>query len=357
MSRDSTTQSTSPGISLHPYMTTNIPSKPASPAGGEVLLCESETKTISCTLPFVINIIEAWYGRNDTATCNATGTSMMCHYDVKMTYTVMNNTCQDRSTCLLSAAPAIFGNSCVGKHAYLMVNYECVIKGSDVQQTPPVQQSFVASYTNINMSSEIIWRVHVPHAGLCGLRCKTDNKCLSFAFDPKQQICQGHRTSLLNEVKGQGHPENKMLYFELKWCGGGGFLFDVTGVCYAVYGVRHTPANCQKECSQHGSGDGKVVGGLLVLDTPEKLQNIWLKTRPDSWLEQENAFIVSGRKNGAGTWTFLDGAVIPDNMWAPGVLGTYSGDCVSVTRDGLVPTDCATTGFFICEKVLIKPKT
>ncbi|XP_069117593.1 uncharacterized protein [Argopecten irradians] len=269
-----------------PYVPSTITSVHAYPAGGSVLLCENNTEYINCPLPFVIDIIGAYHGRNDTATCHTESPSMMCHSDVTITSSVTGTGCQDKNGCMLSTDRQIYGNACIGKHPYLMVTYKCTLPEPDLKQTSHAQLSFQARYTNIDMNADYLWRVHIQNVGLCGIHCRNDRECLSFAFDPNQKICQGHKTALSSEVEGHGSSGNHMLYFELKWCDGDGFLYDVTGVCYGIYGIRHNPAECQKECSRHNSRDGKVVGSLMVLNTPQKLQNMWLKTREDSWLRK-----------------------------------------------------------------------
>ncbi|XP_069128561.1 uncharacterized protein [Argopecten irradians] len=68
-------------------------------------------------------------------------------------------------------------------------------------------------FKNVNMTSQVSWRVESSNPGACGIQCRNDPSCVSFTFNANKRLCQGHSETFTDLTEGQGHIEHGSHYF------------------------------------------------------------------------------------------------------------------------------------------------
>ncbi|XP_069140448.1 polycystin-1-like protein 2 isoform X2 [Argopecten irradians] len=105
----------------------NTDSQSAEDIKGENLVfCEHETISIECPAGEIINIKEAFYGRENDVTCTGPGTTVKtiaCSSDVALEK--YKEICHDKNSCSLQASNSVTGDPCGGTSKYARVSYTC----------------------------------------------------------------------------------------------------------------------------------------------------------------------------------------------------------------------------------------
>ncbi|XP_060071561.1 uncharacterized protein LOC132551440 [Ylistrum balloti] len=101
--------------------------------GSEIVICEDFTKTIECPEGEVIDIQEAFYGREDRITCslpNKPLTDTACSSPVALDR--YKEICSNKTTCNVTASNSVTGDPCVNTYKYARITYSCVAASPDV---------------------------------------------------------------------------------------------------------------------------------------------------------------------------------------------------------------------------------
>ncbi|XP_065667087.1 rhamnose-binding lectin isoform X2 [Hydra vulgaris] len=89
--------------------------------------CEGYGLKIDCTGHGVIEVVSANYGRTLSNVCpGAQSSNVKCNNQAK-SLEVARKSCSGRSSCLIQATNAVFGDPCVGTYKYLEVQYRCKV--------------------------------------------------------------------------------------------------------------------------------------------------------------------------------------------------------------------------------------
>ncbi|CBY13729.1 unnamed protein product [Oikopleura dioica] len=98
-------------------------------------------RLINCEADEALDILDAWYGRENSSTCNvARGGGILynapgaCRRDAKA---VIEGRCNGQRACALAFGNGFVGDPCVGTTKYLEVYYRCV-KIAVPQQAPEI---------------------------------------------------------------------------------------------------------------------------------------------------------------------------------------------------------------------------
>ena len=89
-----------------------------------VITCEGSTTSISCQNGKTIKVLDANYGRLNRHTCIDNNMN-----DVYCTSSnslgIVQQKCDHKTSCRVSASNSVFGDPCVGTYKYLEVKYQC----------------------------------------------------------------------------------------------------------------------------------------------------------------------------------------------------------------------------------------
>ncbi|XP_069140172.1 uncharacterized protein [Argopecten irradians] len=94
--------------------------------GENLVFCEHETISIECPAGEMINIKEAFYGRENDVTCTGPGRpvkTIACRSDVALEK--YKEICHDKNSCSLQASNSVTGDPCGGTFKYARVSYTC----------------------------------------------------------------------------------------------------------------------------------------------------------------------------------------------------------------------------------------
>ncbi|XP_033728270.1 multiple epidermal growth factor-like domains protein 6 isoform X2 [Pecten maximus] len=108
---------------------TNCPKGKIGPRCEEngIIICERVTYTIECPVGEVLNIQEAFYGREDQSTCsgmNQTLTDTNCSSSVALER--YGNLCNYKHICTVTANNSVTGDPCPGTYKYARIRYTCI---------------------------------------------------------------------------------------------------------------------------------------------------------------------------------------------------------------------------------------
>ncbi|XP_033730428.1 L-rhamnose-binding lectin SML-like, partial [Pecten maximus] len=109
---------------------TNCPSGKIGPRCDiyEVIICERETGVIECPAGQVIDIQEAFYGREDQITCfyeNELVTETNCSSPSALEG--YGNLCNDKTTCMVTASNSVTGDDpCPVVYKYVRIRHTCI---------------------------------------------------------------------------------------------------------------------------------------------------------------------------------------------------------------------------------------
>uniref|UniRef100_F6YER6 SUEL-type lectin domain-containing protein n=2 Tax=Ciona intestinalis TaxID=7719 RepID=F6YER6_CIOIN len=87
-------------------------------------ICEGGRTTVTCLPGYVIDIREAFYGRDNQHTCPS-GTIHTTTCRASTSETLIRGKCQGRNSCSLLASNSVFGDSCRGTFKYIYLEYQC----------------------------------------------------------------------------------------------------------------------------------------------------------------------------------------------------------------------------------------
>ena len=92
--------------------------------GTQVIVCESQTATMTCETG-TVSIIYATYGRvHDASVCQHSAVSdQTCHADTSLD--IVRAACDGEVTCDVAATNGVFGDPCGGTYKYLTVDFTC----------------------------------------------------------------------------------------------------------------------------------------------------------------------------------------------------------------------------------------
>ncbi|XP_065667089.1 uncharacterized protein LOC100200514 isoform X4 [Hydra vulgaris] len=111
-----------PCVGTYKYLEVKYKCKPQVPIARA---CEGSDLKIDCTGKGLIEIVDANYGRTVSGVCpGANDLNTKCDYK-KKSLEVIHNICSAKSSCIITASNAVFGDPCVGTYKYLEVQYRC----------------------------------------------------------------------------------------------------------------------------------------------------------------------------------------------------------------------------------------
>eukprot|EP00301_Raphidiophrys_heterophryoidea_P004732 c12036_g2_i1.p1 GENE.c12036_g2_i1~~c12036_g2_i1.p1 ORF type:complete len:511 (+),score=136.14 c12036_g2_i1:1-1533(+) len=88
------------------------------------VVCEGYTLSLTCPMGTSIAISSAFYGRLDKVTCVSTSmSSTTCNASGALSY--VQNECNSKNECSVSASSTVLGNPCEGTYKYLEVIHTC----------------------------------------------------------------------------------------------------------------------------------------------------------------------------------------------------------------------------------------
>ncbi|XP_072026165.1 L-rhamnose-binding lectin SML-like [Amphiura filiformis] len=96
-----------------------------------VITCEGEKGWVQCKQYEIINIIKAFWGRDDHVTCTSVPAGLtsdrLCETNMENTLLKVNSQCKNEQACEVVASNIFFDdNSCGNVYKYLKVWYECI---------------------------------------------------------------------------------------------------------------------------------------------------------------------------------------------------------------------------------------
>ncbi|KAH3755161.1 hypothetical protein DPMN_189848 [Dreissena polymorpha] len=101
-------------------------------AKADIVLCETQSGTLTCSSNKKIHINWAMYGEDQGAShCSKTNDKTVRCYSQNAMATVQT-LCESKSTCELKASNTVFGDPCGGVHKYLHVKYMCRAPDKDL---------------------------------------------------------------------------------------------------------------------------------------------------------------------------------------------------------------------------------
>jgi len=109
------------------YLTVTFECRPPPPAkqvNGTEYYCRQERMNLECPAGKTIHIIDANYGRTDERTCGNLGLRTEC-IDKKVSLKSVQQKCEKRRTCGMTAWFSYFSKKCAGVDKYLSVTMEC----------------------------------------------------------------------------------------------------------------------------------------------------------------------------------------------------------------------------------------
>ncbi|XP_078485663.1 L-rhamnose-binding lectin CSL3-like [Ciona intestinalis] len=87
-------------------------------------ICEGGHTTVSCSTGYVIDILEAFYGRNNQYICPSEHIlTTFCR--ASTSETLIRGKCQGRNSCSLLASNSVFGDPCRRTFKYIYLEYQC----------------------------------------------------------------------------------------------------------------------------------------------------------------------------------------------------------------------------------------
>ncbi|XP_047136874.1 uncharacterized protein LOC100202072 isoform X2 [Hydra vulgaris] len=87
--------------------------------------CEGNDLKIDCKDEGTIEVVYANYGRTSSGICPGSMDSNTKCDNHKKSLQVVRNSCSSRTSCVIKAVNAVFGDPCVGTYKYLEVQYYC----------------------------------------------------------------------------------------------------------------------------------------------------------------------------------------------------------------------------------------
>ena len=98
------------------------------------ITCEGERGTVQCPEGQHLNIVNVFWGRDDTSTCSQAPAGLdsttMCECNADNVMQKVQEECQSEQTCDVIASNIFFSdNSCGTVYKYLKIWYECVDDG------------------------------------------------------------------------------------------------------------------------------------------------------------------------------------------------------------------------------------
>ncbi|XP_033756148.1 uncharacterized protein LOC117338893 [Pecten maximus] len=100
--------------------------------GEKLTICEGSTTTIKCPAGEVIDILEAFYGRENDLTCSGPGKPIRttaCSSPVALER--YEEICDDKNSCTVTASNSVTGDPCGGTYKYAQITYTCVADNAD----------------------------------------------------------------------------------------------------------------------------------------------------------------------------------------------------------------------------------
>ena len=92
----------------------------------DVIVCEGQSRTISCSGETRINVRSANFGRTEGPTVCPHPSIQTTDCSAPVSLERVRDRCQGQTTCILEASNNIFGDPCPGTYKYLQVDFNCV---------------------------------------------------------------------------------------------------------------------------------------------------------------------------------------------------------------------------------------
>eukprot|EP00057_Strongylocentrotus_purpuratus_P032612 XP_788214.1 PREDICTED: L-rhamnose-binding lectin CSL3 [Strongylocentrotus purpuratus] len=160
--------------------------------------CEGGALSLSCPSGTAIRINHANYGRT-------AGHGICPHRSIRTTscfasssFSIVNNNCDGRTSCSVSATNGVFGDPCPGTYKYLQVDYSCEPKSScQVERT--CEGGFIELHcpeeTPAIHICEALYGRQLPGSVLCSHPKIGTTNCAAFSsMHVVQSACQGRAT-------------------------------------------------------------------------------------------------------------------------------------------------------------------
>jgi len=134
------------------------------------LACEAGFPVvINCNEGERIEIRDALYGRDNGKTCGGQIKTTNCNST--KSFTEVQNRCEGKSSCVVSASNRVFGDPCFGTTKYLRVWYVC-------KDCEPMSNKLIVEGS-----------ILVNNAEECQTKCQLDPDCKFFTYNSAQKAC------------------------------------------------------------------------------------------------------------------------------------------------------------------------
>lgn len=117
------------------------------------ITCQGQKEWLQCPMYRLIKINSAFWGRDDTKTCERSGvehglkTDKICAQDESNTMTKVQNACDGESACELVASPVYFDRTdCPDIYKFMRVNWECAHSESRIKETIEGEKEEIARH-------------------------------------------------------------------------------------------------------------------------------------------------------------------------------------------------------------------
>lgn len=146
------------------------------------IICESNSKKISCPEGTIIKVKKASYGRTDKHTCP--------HVSIKTTdcraensLSIVNKRCENKNECHLEASNNWFNDPCEGTYKYLSLEYQCeqdlIYKSHTVTICENNSQKIICPKGTSIIIEEAFYgrtdKITCPHQQMHDVQCKAGN--------------------------------------------------------------------------------------------------------------------------------------------------------------------------------------
>ena len=108
----------------------------------QTITCQGEKEWLQCDPYELIKIHQAFWGRDDTASCTSNDVThglkrdKLCAQDEANTMSKVENACSGENQCELVASPVYFDRTdCPDVYKYLKVDWECAKSESRIKET------------------------------------------------------------------------------------------------------------------------------------------------------------------------------------------------------------------------------
>ncbi|XP_021369797.1 uncharacterized protein LOC110460910 isoform X2 [Mizuhopecten yessoensis] len=176
----------------------------------ELVICEDDTETMECPVGHVVDIQDAFYGREERLTCSDTNrllTDTSCSSPVALDkYKEM---CDNKTSCTVTASSSVTGDPCQGTYKYARITYTCAAANPVVitEADECRQENVVRCMNSFLSNTMLIGLFRLPdRIELCRSSLSL-NTCISEGMvrcSPRLQQQYGHVQALGSSIISRG---------------------------------------------------------------------------------------------------------------------------------------------------------